>query len=104
MATEIEARVKAPGSDPLAAPTLWTFRLSEMTAGRAGASLTFLDAASDGFVSPGDRLVLESSDGELPEVVLFDSVTGMNLVPGLPLAALLAMTVGLAQGLRRRSA
>lgn len=105
---EVEARVKDPegmggeesGVDTLSkAETLWSMKLSEGTKTQDGLTLTFDDADGDGKVSPGDTLVIAAGDdAPPPQVVLFDTVTGVHVVPGAGVL-LVALALAAAAGL-----
>lgn len=111
--TEVEAQVKdagAMGSGDMgptslsSAPTLWSMSLSEGAMSKDGVTLTFTDADGDGKVSAGDTLqVVTSSDASgVPQVVLYDTVTGTYVVPAPALVLALLALAGVAALLRRR--
>lgn len=105
--SEAEVQVKEGARDPqdfdpASLPTAWSMKLSEGTKTQGGVTLTFTDADGDAKVSRNDTLVASvAEDGEMPPLLLYDTVTGTAIVPG-PGLALLLVALGAAVAFARR--
>lgn len=105
---EVEVHVKeasqdSESMDATAQRTLWSMKLSDGTKTQDGVTITFTDADGDSKVSANDTLVASvADDGIMPPIVLYDTVTGLYVVPSAGVVLALLALAGVAVLVARR--